>query len=105
MQESGKNALSENDFYVHGLIGTEGQVVAAEAELDRVTQRSAANDFHLGPVAESHFQQPTANFGIAAHGKNGPLTANAELVEGAGFRRLTVIASRKFATFLHNPHS
>jgi hypothetical protein len=90
---------------VHRLIGAKRQVIPAQAEFDWVAQRSPANDFHVGPVAETHFQQPTTHVSIASHGKNSSLATNAQLVEPARFRRLAVITGGKFTTFLHNPHS
>jgi hypothetical protein len=66
------------DHHVLGLLIAKGEAVAAEAELDRIAQRSSADHFNLRPVAEAHFQQATADIGIAAHGYNLPAATNAQ---------------------------
>jgi hypothetical protein len=91
--------------YVPGLIGTEGKMVAAEAELDRVTERGAADDFDLGAVAETHFEKPAAELSVATDGDDGSLAADADLVQGAGLDRPAVIAPREVTRLLHRKHS
>jgi hypothetical protein len=69
-----------DDLHVPGLFFAEGQVIAAEAEFNRVAQRRPANDLDLGAVAKAHLQQPTANLRIATNGKHMPFAPDAELV-------------------------
>ena len=45
---------------------TQRQAVAAEAELNRIAERRAADDFNLRAVAKSHFEQSPAQGRIAA---------------------------------------
>jgi len=65
------------------LFGAEGQVISAQAELDGVTERGAADDFDSSAVAEAHLKESPAQFGIAPHGYHMPASTNAEFAQGA----------------------
>jgi hypothetical protein len=80
-------------------------MVAAEAELDWVSQRGAANDLDLRAVAESHFQQPAAKVVIAINGNHAAFAADAQLVQMAGIGSSAVIAGVVTAGLLHNCRS
>ena len=84
------------------LLFAKGQVVAAEAEFDGITHRSPADDFHLGAVAEAHFEEATTNVRVAANGEYMPLAADAQLVQAAGFRGAAMVAGGEFTSFLHD---
>jgi hypothetical protein len=62
-----------------------GQMVPAQAELDRIAQRGAADNFYMSAVAEAHLQQPAPKLDIAANGQNAAAAADAKLVEAASF--------------------
>lgn len=88
-----------------GLLIAEGKVIPADFEFDRIAHGRPANDFHLGAIAEAHFKQSSADFGVAAHGKHMPAAPDAELVQAAGVGRTAMIARRKSTSFLHVGHS
>ena len=85
-----------------GLFRAQGQVIAAQAELNWIPQRRAANDLNPGTVAEPHFQQSSPYVGVAAHSKHASLASNAQGVECADVRRAAMGARRESASFLHN---
>jgi hypothetical protein len=84
-----------------GLLFAEGERVAAEAVLDRVAERGAADDFDGGAVAEAHLEEAAADVGVATDGDDAPTAADAEVVEAAGVDRTGMIARRKVAGLLH----
>jgi hypothetical protein len=86
---------------VPGLFIAQGKVVAAEAELDWVTEWSAANDLNLGAVTEAHFEESAAEITVAAHREDKSAAADAELVQSAGIERTRVIASAEVARLFH----
>jgi hypothetical protein len=86
---------------MHRLIGPQGKVISTKAKFDRIAQGGPTNHFHIGTVAESHLQKPTANLRIPTNGEDRPLAADSELVQSARLGRLAVVTSRKFATLLH----
>jgi hypothetical protein len=65
-------------FYLHvtRLFVAKAQAIPAEPELDRVTQRRAADGLDVRPVAEPHFQKPPAQLAIAADRHNLPAAAD-----------------------------
>ena len=82
------------------LFATKAQAIAAESELDRIAQRRSADDFNIRAVAEAHLQQPATNFRIASDRDHAAGAADAELVQGAGARIATMIASGQIASLL-----
>src|SRR5580658_6132963 len=92
-----RSCLTFGDSDVPGLFIAQGKVVAAEAELDWVTEWSAANDLNLGAVTEAHFEESAAEITVAAHREDKSAAADAELVQSAGIERTRVIASAEVA--------
>ena len=90
-----------HDMDVPGLFVTKAQMIAAEAELNRIAQRCSPDNFDTGAVAEAHLQQATAQFRISPHRKHAPPATDAEAVEAARFWRPTVTARRKITCLLH----
>lgn len=86
---------------VPGLLVAKAEVISAEAEFNRIAQRRPPDNFDAGAVAETHFQQPAAQFRISAHRKHAPTATDAKAVEAARFRRSAVIARRKITCLLH----
>ena len=68
------------------LLFSQGQMIPAQTELNRIAQRRAADDLYVSTVAEAHFQQTPAKLYVAADGKDAASAADAELVEVARFR-------------------
>lgn len=87
--------------HVPGLFFPEAQVVAAQAEFDRIAHRRPANDLDARAVAKAHLQQPTAEIRIATDGEDAPVTPDPELVQATGLRRVAVVTSRKTTCLLH----
>src|SRR5207248_1094314 len=83
------------------LLGAERQVIPAQAKLDRVAERGAADDFHLGAVAEAHLQQAAAKLTIPPDRDDGTAAADPERVQCTGLDRAAVIATGKVTGFLH----
>jgi glycine cleavage system aminomethyltransferase T len=84
-----------------GLIGPKGEGIAAEAVLDRVAQRGAADDFNGGAVAEAHLEEAATDVGVAADGDDAPAAADAQVVEATGVDRTGMVARGKVAGLLH----
>jgi hypothetical protein len=84
-----------------GLLGAEGEMVAAETELDGVAQWRPADDFHLRAVAEPHLQKPAAQLRFTADGDDESLAADPKLIEAARFEASRMIAGGKPAGFFH----
>ena len=94
-------SIAHDDLHVACLFVAEAQVVAAEAEFDRVTQGGSADDLDVGAVAEAHFQQASAEVGIAAHRKDAAAATHSKLVEPAGIGGAAVITGGKATCLLH----
>jgi hypothetical protein len=73
LNESGRH----RDADVLGLLLAKGKVIPAKTKFSRITQRRAADNFHLGAVAKAHFQQTAADIDIAADRDHGTGAANA----------------------------
>jgi hypothetical protein len=89
------------NLHVPGLFFAKAQMIAAQAEFNRITQWGSTNDFDARAVAEAHFEQPAAQFRIAANRHDITPATDAHLVQCAGFGGPTVIASRKATCLLH----
>jgi hypothetical protein len=96
-----KRRLSLRNLYKPRLFISERQMVSAQPELDRIAQGRPANDFDVRAVAEAHLQQTATNVKVAADGNDKPAAADAQLVQGAGFRRPAMITTRKVTCLLH----
>src|SRR5262245_49367163 len=57
------------------------ETVSTQAELDWIAERSAAEDFHLGAVAEAHLEKPAAEIDVSPDGNDAPPAADAEAVQ------------------------
>jgi hypothetical protein len=55
-------------------------MITPQPEFGRIAHRCAADDVNGRPVAKAHFQQPTPQIDIAAHGNNASLAPDAEAV-------------------------
>src|SRR5256885_12505474 len=93
--------LRHRDAHVPGLLVAEAEAVPAQLELDRIPQRRAADHLHVRPVAETHLQQSSADFRIAADGDDAAAAADAKLIKVAGPRIAAVVACGKGTCFLH----
>jgi hypothetical protein len=71
---------------VSGLFISQRKTISPQTKLDGITQRRAAEHFHLRVVAEAHLQESPAQFRIAAHTDDVSAAADAKLVQAAGFR-------------------
>jgi hypothetical protein len=100
----GNDFSVRHDAHVPGLFFSKAQVIAAEAELDRVAHRRTTNDLDTGAVAEAHLQQPATKVRVAADGEDAPVAPDPELVQAAGFRRAAVVTSRKTTCLLHTSY-
>jgi hypothetical protein len=67
-------------LYVLCLLLAEAQVIASQAEFDRIAQGSPADDFDLGPIAKAHLEQAATQVGIAPDGKHAAATPDPQLV-------------------------
>src|SRR4051812_23870024 len=74
-----------------GLFFTEGKRVAAETELDRITQRCPANDLDGRTVAEAHLQQPATHVRVAPDGDDTSAAPDAQVVQATGIYRAGVV--------------
>ena len=74
------------------LLISEGQTVATQAELDRITEGRPADDFHLRAVAEAHFEQATPQLGVSTHRDDPAAATDSETVQSAGLNRAAVVA-------------
>jgi hypothetical protein len=83
------------------LVRTQGERIPAEAVLDRVAERCAANDFDGRAVAEPHLEETTADVRVTADGNDAPATADAEVVQTTSVDRTGMVARRKVAGLLH----
>ncbi len=79
---------SRDHFHVLGLLGSEGQAVSAEAELDGIAQRRPANHLDGDSVAEAHLKQSATDIGISGDGDDLSMAPDRQLVQTAR-RRLT----------------
>lgn len=85
--------LRHRDLNKLRLLVAEGKEIAAEAELDRIAERSAANDFDGRAVAEAHLEEPAAQFGVAPDRDDASAATYAQTVQRAGLRRTAVITT------------
>ncbi|HMB94643.1 MAG TPA: hypothetical protein VKK61_01255 [Tepidisphaeraceae bacterium] len=76
-----------------GLLIAKRETIATQAELDRIAHRGAADDFDVGAVAETHFEQSTAQILIAVDENDRTAAADPKAIEAARFRRTTMIAT------------
>jgi hypothetical protein len=80
-------------------------VIPAQAEFNRVAQRSSANNLYVRTVAETHLQEPTADIRLTAYRKDAPAAADTQLVQTASLGTATMITSGKRTSLLHIHHS
>lgn len=90
-----------HNLHVLRLFFAKAQVISTKAKLDRIAQRSPADDFDASAVAKAHFQEASAELGIAAYREDAPTAANPEFVQGAGLRGAAVVTGRKATRLLH----
>jgi hypothetical protein len=79
--------------------------VSADAKLDRIAQRRAAQNLDSGPIAKAHLKQAAAGLVIPADGNDMSMATHAQLVQTAGSRRTDVRASREITCLLHRIRS
>jgi hypothetical protein len=96
--------LRRRNRHVTSLIATEREMVATQTKLDRIAHRRPADDLDLDAVAESHLQQPTTDFRIAADGNDAAFATDAELIEAAGLGAPGMITGGISAGFFHDFH-
>ena len=70
-------------------------MIPAQPKFDWIPKRRATNDLHIGPVAKSHLEQPSAKLLIATDARDGTMAAIPDLIQGTGLDRTTVVALRK----------
>src|SRR5439155_17694947 len=75
------------DLHVRRLFAAEREVVAAQAELDRISKGGPTDDLHRRTVHEAHLQQPAAQVGITTNVDDLAAAANAQLAQGASANR------------------
>jgi hypothetical protein len=78
-----------------GLLVAQRKAVSAQAKFDRIAQRRATEDFYPGTVAKAHFQQPAAQFRVAANADHVTAAANTKLVQAAGLGIGAIVAGHK----------
>jgi len=84
-----------------GLLIAKGKAIATDLEGDRIAQWSSSQNFDRCPIAESHFQQPPADFGGAADFDDLAAAPDAQLVEGTRGRAADVRASSEVTSLFH----
>ena len=65
------------------LLQTQRQVIAAQAELDRIAERGSTHHLDARAVTEAHLQQPTAHVGVAVDGDDAAAAADVDVAERA----------------------
>ena len=63
------------------LVSTQRKVIAPEAELDGVSEGSAADDLHARTVTETHFKQATFQLSFAGDRNHAAGSADRQSVE------------------------
>src|SRR5947209_11045595 len=76
--------LFRRNLHEARLLASQRQVVSAQSEFNRITQRGPADDLDLCPVHNTHLKQPAAKLGITTDIDDLPTATDAQLAQGTG---------------------